>query len=128
MSYEAIKQAHVLSVATSFTLFFLRGYWVLQGSAIMQQRWVRIAPHMVDTVLLGSAIWLAVLLNASPLEHPWLMAKIVALLIYIALGSIAIKRGKTKQIRTIAWITALLTFLYIVSVALTKTPLPWTAF
>lgn len=126
MSYELIKQVHILSVAVSFTLFFLRGYWVIRGAAVMQQHWVRIVPHVVDTVLLTSAIWLAVSLSASPLDHSWLMAKIIALLAYIVLGSIAIKRGRTRQIRAIAWVAALMTFLYIVAVALTKTPQPWT--
>lgn len=93
----------------------------------MQQRWVRIAPHIIDTALLGSAITLAMMLNISPLETPWLLAKIIALLLYITLGTIAIKRGKSKRIRLGAWLGAQIVFLYIVLTALSHDPLPWHA-
>jgi uncharacterized membrane protein SirB2 len=66
-------------------------------------------------------------LGYSPLEQPWLATKIVALLLYIVIGSVAIKRGKTRRIRLIAWIAAQGVFFYIVSVALTHNPLPWQA-
>ena len=79
-------------------------------------------PHVVDTVLIASAIWLAWMLRLSPADAPWLAAKLVGLLLYIALGMVALRFGRTKGIRAIAWIAALLTFGYIVSVALTKSP------
>ena len=98
---------------------------MLGESERLQQRWVKIAPHLVDTVLLTSAIALAWQLGYSPLTQPWLAAKIVALLAYVAIGSIALKRGKTRRMRLIAWLTAQLIFVYIVSVAVTHDPLPW---
>lgn len=101
---------------------------MLRSSALLQQRWVRVVPHLIDTVLLLSAVTLAYLLSISPLSSPWLMAKIVALLLYILLGTIAIKRGKTKTIRLSAWVAAQLVFLYIVTTALTHNPLPWQTF
>jgi uncharacterized membrane protein SirB2 len=120
-----IKSIHIACVALSYSLFFLRGIWMLRNSPVMRQRWVRIAPHTVDTVLLASAIALAWQLGISPLTHPWLAAKIVALLAYIAIGSIALKRGKTKRIRLVAWLAAQAVFFYIVSVAVTQNTTPW---
>lgn len=86
---------------------------------------MKIAPHIVDTALLGSALTLAWQLNISPLDTPWLAAKIIALLLYIIIGSVALKRGKTKHIRLVAWLVAQGIFFYIVSVAITHTPSPW---
>jgi uncharacterized membrane protein SirB2 len=120
-----LKHIHVTSVALSYSLFFLRGVWMLRESPALQQRWVRIAPHTVDTVLLASAIALAWQLGISPLATPWLAAKIVALLLYITIGSVALKRGKTKRIRLAAWLAAQAAFFYIVSVAVTHDPQPW---
>ncbi len=120
-----LKSIHITCVSLSYTLFLLRGIWMLRESPALQQRWVRIAPHTVDTLLLTSAILLAWQLGYSPLEQPWLAAKIVALLLYIVIGSIALKRGKTKRIRIAAWLVAQLIFFYIVSVALTHDPQPW---
>jgi uncharacterized membrane protein SirB2 len=125
MNYVWLKYLHVGSVAVSYTLFFLRGIWVLRASAMMQRRWVKIAPHAVDTVLLSSAIALAYLLEASPINAPWLLAKIIALLLYIGLGFVAIKYGKTQRQRLVAWLAAQMVFFYIVAVALTKAVLPW---
>lgn len=101
---------------------------MLRDSTLLHLRWVRIAPHVVDTVLLISAITLAWKLGISPLSTPWLAAKIAALLLYIAAGMIALKYGKTKRTRLIAWMAGQLVFLYIVSVALTHNPEPWQNF
>lgn len=100
---------------------------MLRSSPMLQERWVKIAPHAVDTMLLASAITLAIQLGISPFSAPWLMTKIIALLLYISLGTIAIKRGKTRTIRLSAWIAAQGIFFYIVTVALTHNPQPWQA-
>ena len=112
-------------MALSYSLFFLRGVWMLRDSRSLQQRWVKFAPHAVDTVLLVSAFALAWQLGISPLSTPWLAAKIVALLLYITIGTIALKHGKTKRIRLFAWLAAQMVFFYIVSVAVTHNPAPW---
>ncbi len=125
METSLLKSIHVTCVATSYSLFFLRGVWMLRESPSLRQRWVRIAPHTVDSVLLASAIALAWRLDLSPLSTPWLAAKIAALLLYIVIGTIALKRGKTKRVRLIAWLTAQGVFLYIVAVAVTHNPAPW---
>lgn len=127
MTSASIKILHLTSAALSYSLFFMRGIGVLRASPVMQQRWVKIAPHIIDTVLLGSAITLAVLLGISPLTAPWLAAKIIALLLYIVLGSFALKRGKTRQAKLVFWLAAQAVFFYIVLTAWAHDPMPWRA-
>ncbi len=79
---------------------------------------------MVDTLLLASAIWMAVASRQYPFVEGWLTAKVIALLAYIGLGTIALSRGRTKRARAIAWLLALAVFGYIVGVALARDPLP----
>ncbi len=120
--YVLLKSVHVTSVGLSFGLFVLRGGWMLADSPLLDWRPVRVVPHLVDTVLLISAIGLTILLQQYPFEQPWLTAKVCALIVYIALGTIALKRGRSKAIRATAWLMALLVFGYIVSVALAHDP------
>jgi uncharacterized membrane protein SirB2 len=122
---ETVKIIHITCVALSFAGFFIRGIWMLRDSALLRQRWVRITPQLVDTVLLVSAIVLAIQFHFSPLQQPWLMAKIIALLVYIGVGLVALRLGSNKRIRLYAWLLGLVIFVYIVSVALTKSPLGW---
>lgn len=122
MSYSALKMIHVTSVVISYLLFSLRGIWMMRESAALKQRWVKIAPHIVDTVLLTSAIALAVMLEQDPMHDSWLSAKVLGLLLYIGLGMIALRLGKTHETRISAWIAAQFVFLYIVLVAVTKSP------
>jgi uncharacterized membrane protein SirB2 len=121
-SYAALKSVHVASAAGSAMLFVVRGVWMMRAPARLKTRWVRIVPHVVDTVLLASAIALAVSIASYPGTHAWLTAKVAGLLAYIALGSVALKRGRTRSIRITAFVAALITFAYIVSVAITKSP------
>lgn len=125
MSFASIKIIHLCCIAISYSLFAMRGFWSFNGSPMLQRQYVKVMPHMVDTVLLASAISLAAMLGISPLNTPWLSVKIIALLLYIVLGSIAIKRGKTRKVKFIAWIAAQLVFLYIVATAITHNPMPW---
>ena len=120
ISYLGIKHLHISAVVLSGSLFLLRGAWMLADSPWLQQRWVRVVPHLVDTVLLASAITLAMWSGQYPVEQPWLTAKVLALIAYIVLGSVALKRGRTRTTRTVALIAALLSFAYIVGVALTR--------
>ena len=122
MSYAALKIIHVTSVIFSYILFTLRGVWMMQGSPILQRRWVKILPHVIDTVLLASAVALATMIQQFPGISTWLSAKIGGLLLYITLGLIALRFGKTRRTKTISWITAQIVFFYIVLVALTKNP------
>lgn len=122
ISYSLLKSVHVMAVATSLSLFVLRAIWRAWSPERLALRWVRIVPHVVDTVLLASAIGLAMMIENYPGTHAWLTAKVAGLVAYIVLGSIAIKRGRTPAVRAIAFVVALLVFGYIVSVAITKSP------
>jgi uncharacterized membrane protein SirB2 len=117
-----VKYVHLAAVAASFALFFLRGVWMMLGSAQLGRRWVRVLPHINDTVLLAAGIWLAFMLREAPGASSWLTAKIVALPVYIALGILALRPGRSKRLRVGAWLAALAVFGYIVGVALTRSP------
>lgn len=117
------KDIHVSFVIITFILFFIRGVWMIIDSDILQRKWTRRIPPVIDTVLLASAIVLSVSIHQYPFVHAWLTAKVVALLLYISLGMLALTYGKTKTIRVSAWLAAQLCFIYIAAVAITKTPL-----
>jgi uncharacterized membrane protein SirB2 len=123
MDYFSIKTLHQTAVALSFAGFFARGCGALLNARWVSSRAAKTLPHLVDTVLLASAITLAWLLRLNPLATPWLAAKIVGLVVYIVLGAIALRPGRSLKARAIAWGVALLTFGYIASVAITKSPL-----
>ncbi len=123
--YLTLKYIHVISVVVTLLLFVGRSFWLLTSPQKLQQRWVRVVPHGVDTVLLTSAIGLTMVLHQYPFVNSWLTAKVLALLGYIFFGSIALKYGRTKFIRFSAWCTALLLFGYMVAVARSKIPFPW---
>jgi len=124
MNYLTLKALHAGSALASFGLFLTRGVWMLWAPERLQQLWVRVAPHVVDTLLLGSAIALVWQLGGFETfrSQTWLIAKIVALIAYIALGTIALKRGRTRSTRIAAFFTAIVVFSYIVSVAIAKSP------
>jgi uncharacterized membrane protein SirB2 len=122
LSYVAIKHIHMGAAAASISLFILRGGWMLWSPQRLRQPWVKVLPHVIDTVLLAAALWLAWHLGAAA-TRGWLVAKLVGLVVYIALGTIALKRGRTRRTRAAALIGAAATFGYIAMVALTKSPL-----
>jgi uncharacterized membrane protein SirB2 len=127
MTYLLLKYLHVTCVVLSISGFVVRGVWMMQESPWLQNKWVRVAPHIIDTVLLGSAILLAMQIQQYPLVHNWLTAKVLALRAYIVIGAIGLKYGKTKKIRVTAWLGAIAIFLYIVLVAVTHQVLPFVA-
>ena len=125
MLYISLKTIHVLAAATAISGFVLRGYWMLTGSEKLQHRATRVFPHVVDTIFLLSGVAMVWLLHLDPFSQAWLTAKFSGLIAYILLGTIAIKRGPTKPIRTIALVGAVAVFAYIVGVAITRSPLSW---
>jgi len=127
MDYGLVKIVHQSAVALSFAGFFARGVGALAGAAWVRGAVARRLPHVVDTVLLVSALLLAWMLRLAPGNAPWLVAKIVGLLLYIALGVVALRPGRPVGLRAAAWLAALLVFGWIVSVALTKNPLGFLA-
>lgn len=120
--YAILKHVHLIALVLSFAGFFIRGLLMMRGSPTARHRAFLIAPHIISTILIASGIALAVTLNLSPSTQPWLIAKMVALVIYIVLGVLTFKHPKLA-IRKILWLMALSVFAYIVSVALSKNPM-----
>ena len=125
MSYLALKHLHVACVVLSGFGFALRAWWMLRASPLLKSRAARIGPHVVDTLLLASAMAMAWMSGQYPLAQPWLTAKLCGLLAYIGCGTMALKRGRTPQIRALFVLFALAAYAYIVSVAMTRSPLPY---
>jgi len=122
MSYLLLRDLHITFVTISVTGFFLRGIWMLTDSPLLNRRWVKVVPHVNDTLLLAAAISLSLTLHQYPLVHAWATAKALGLLAYIFFGMFALRRGRSKAVRAGFWLAALASFGYIVSVALTKNP------
>jgi uncharacterized membrane protein SirB2 len=120
--YLALKHLHLAFVGLSLIFFVLRGIWLFMGSNMLAKKWAKILPHILSTLLLISGIVLAVHLNMSPGNQPWLMAKIIALFVYIGLGVASFKVANAG-LRKALWFSALVVFAYMVSVAITKNPL-----
>lgn len=124
-AYLALRALHIGCAVLSIAGFAARGALMLADSPLLQARFARIAPHVVDTVLLASAVWLAWYLGQIPFVHAWVTAKVLALLLYIGLGMFALRRGRTKRLRAAALVAALACAAYIVAVALTRDATPW---
>ena len=118
--YFAIKNLHVTCVVLSATGFLLRGLWMVTGSPPLRHKLTRVLPHIIDSLLLLSAIALAVMIQQYPFSAGWVTAKVFGLLAYILLGTVALKRGRTMGMRVAAFVAALLVYAWIVSVAITK--------
>ncbi|MFZ6848035.1 SirB2 family protein [Undibacterium sp. RuRC25W] len=125
MDYQTIKHIHITCAMLSGSLFFIRGCWTFAGSRMLEKRWVNIAPHLIDTLLLTTALIMVAWSQQYPFVTNWITAKISALFLYIMLGSLALKRGKTKNIKITTFIMALTIFFYIIAVAITKQVLPF---
>lgn len=126
--YLALKLAHITAAILTISGFALRGFWMLTDSANLDRRIVKIAPHIVDSVFLLSGIGLIWILRLPVMSQPWLMAKLLALVFYVLLGTVALRRGKTKRTRTIALLLAILTFAYIAGAAMNKSVGSWLSF
>jgi len=111
---------HVLTVLISISGFIFRGYLLFSGSSMFREKWVKIVPHVNDTILLISAITLVYKTGFFPMEQPWLMAKLIGLIVYIGLGMVAFRFGKTRNQKMLAWVGAIIVFAYILGLAVTK--------
>lgn len=120
--YFPVKHLHVTAVVLSICFFILRAFWSYTESGLLQKKIVKILPHIIDTVLLTCGIILAAMIGPG---QPWILTKIVLLIAYIGVGTIAIKRGKTKRGRLTAALFAVAIFAYIVGVAITKDSASW---
>ena len=125
--YLPIKHLHITAATLSILFFMLRAWWSVREMPLLQHRWVKVAPHVIDTTLLVLGVVLMVMLSLWPHQHPWLAAKLIALLAYISLGTVAIKRGRTPVVRAIAALAAVATFAYMLGAAIRHSPLSWLA-
>jgi uncharacterized membrane protein SirB2 len=125
--YFALKHLHLLCAAISIIGFIVRGALRIQNSPLLQRKWLRIAPHIVDTLLLLSAIGLSISIQQYPFTSSgaWLTTKVLGLLVYIGLGLVTLRFAKTQPVRVLAYVLAIATFSYIGSVAISKVPLPF---
>jgi uncharacterized membrane protein SirB2 len=125
--YFLIKHLHMTTAGLSLAFFILRAWWSVRESPLLRQRWVKVVPHINDTLLLLFGVLLMVMLSMWPQHHAWLAAKILALLVYIGLGTVAIKRGRTRRVRGAAALAAVAMFLYMLGAAVHSDPLSWLA-
>lgn len=120
MEYAILKLLHITFATISISGFITRGILTLRQSSLLQQRWLKILPHINDSLLLLSAIALAILADYNPLHHSWLTAKIVLLVFYIGFGLITLRLAKNQGTRIVFFILAILTFGWIVAIAISK--------
>ncbi len=122
MDYATIRLIHITCALISVGLFTLRGVWQWRGVDWRRWRWLRVAPHVNDTVLLSAAVALALMSHQYPVAQSWLSAKVVALLLYIGLGGVALSPRVSRSTRLAAFAAALACVTYILWVARTRSP------
>ena len=125
LGFAILKGFHMSCASLSLGLFVWRGMRVLHHRPIASMLWARIVPDTVDALLLGSGVALAWWLHQIPFESPWLTAKLAAVVLYIGLGFVVMRFGRSQGVRRMAWVAALVVFAYIVSVAVSRSPLPF---
>jgi len=128
MQYLAAHHSHVTFVTISILLFVLRGGLMLAGSPLLRSPVLRVAPHVVDTLLLASALWLVHMLHLPFFQTPWLLAKVAGLVAYIVLGSVALREGSPRRVRVAAFAAALAVVGWIATVAVRHDPLGFLTF
>ncbi|WP_312738213.1 SirB2 family protein [Atlantibacter hermannii] len=125
-TYFALKHVHILTAFLSVSLFILRYWWQYRGSAMSTKRWVRIVPHVNDTLLLGTGVALVLNTHFYPFtpQGAWLTEKLFGVIIYIVLGFIALgRRPRSQQVRWIAFLLGLVVIYIVIKLATTKIPL-----
>lgn len=120
--FLAVKYVHVISVVLSVSGFFLRGLLMMRNSPLLGARWIRVLPHINDTVLLVAALTLAAMSGQYPFVADWVTAKVFGVMAYIILGALALRDASTLGMRIACWFASLAVFGWIVSVALTRQP------
>ena len=124
-SYANLRFIHITCAVVSVSLFVVRATLQFQGHNWRTQIWLRVIPHFNDTVLLGAAVTLAMVSGQYPLEQNWLSAKVIALVVYIVLGWVALRSTVSLAARKVAFVAALISVGYLICVAHTRSPLLW---
>lgn len=126
--YLVLKIVHVTCAIATISGFILRSYWMMTSSELLSRKTTRIAPHIIDALFLASGIAMLYLISMNPFSQGWLVAKFAGLIVYVLLGTIAIKRGSTMQIRVISAVAAVSVFCYIAGVAFSRSVASWLAY
>ena len=121
---ELVKEFHVGFAYLTLASFVVRGLLSLADSPLRNARWMRIAPHVIDTFLLLFGITLAVMLSLSPLANGWLMAKIIGLVAYVGFGVMAM-RARSRPLKILGFVLAIASVGYIFAVAYSKQVMPF---
>jgi len=121
MNYLLLKYLHILCVAVSFSLFCVRGLWILKVYPPATERWVRMLPHVIDGALIASAVGMVMM---SPLVRwpLWMQAKLALLTVFVALALATFRTGAGRWVKGGLWMLGALLFLYITTVAVLKEP------
>jgi uncharacterized membrane protein SirB2 len=122
--FPYLKLLHVATVIITGSLFMLRFFWMLQNQLEYKGAWVHSLPHYNDTALFISGLVMASIIGELPMQAPWLTTKLFVLLAYILLGTLALRRGRKRWLRSSAGVAAIGCYLYIITIALTRDPTP----
>lgn len=125
--YAFVKYVHVTAAVLSLTGFFLRGILMIRASPVAKARWIRVLPHVNDTVLLAAALSLVAMSGQYPFVVGWLTAKVLGVIVYIVLGALALRDRFSRQTRIGFWLASMVVAGWIVSVALTRQPMGFLA-
>ena len=121
--YMMAKHLHLTAVGLSILFFVFRFIWSQFDATALNKKWVKILPHIIDTVLLARAIWLCVILSQYPFVNAWLTFKVIGVVLYIVFGLFALKKAKTKLSKWGFFVAALVVLMATAMVAVTKQPL-----
>jgi uncharacterized membrane protein SirB2 len=123
--YGGVRLLHVICVILSGGLFLSRGLLRISDAPVANHWVLRVASYLIDTALLAAGILLTLMLHQYPLTDAWLTTKVLLLVVYIGLGRYALKRADRGSARIVAYIGALVTYAFIIGVAVTHHPAGW---
>jgi len=120
-----IKFIHIGCAVLTISGFLLRSWFKLVSPHYLRRRWIKIGPHVIDSVLLASAIVLVVMTRQYPFVAPWVTAKLLVLILYIGFGLLTLRFARTQTQALVGFIGACLSFSYIIAVAITRQAWPF---
>jgi uncharacterized membrane protein SirB2 len=118
--YTFTKHLHLTAVVLTIALFLIRYFWLIRGSDMLMKKWVKVVPHIIDTVLLGSAIALCFIVPWNPLNHPWLWQKILLVVVYIFMGFYVLKKAHSNTTRWTGFLIAMTCLAFAGKMAVSK--------